>query len=125
MATNKLTNKRIEEIKNEILGKAYELSFVFVSRAKIKELNKKYRGKDEPTDILSFPLESNGGEILICKEAAKEKFEEVWKGKYRTFENYLIFLVIHGCLHLKGLEHGSKMEKYELSHYSRYRRRHL
>ena len=103
----------IEKIKNDILGKRYELSFCFISKNKIKSLNKKYRGKDEPTDILSFPLEKDSGEILICKEIARKK------------KNSILFLVIHGMLHLKGLEHGAKMEAYELTHYSRYRRRYL
>lgn len=111
----------IEKIKNEILGKQYELSFAFVSKIKIKELNKKYRKKNEPTDILSFPLDKKSGEILICKEIAKKKSKDYGL----TVNNYLPLLVIHGMLHLKGLKHGDKMEKYEFTHYSRYRRRYL
>jgi len=117
--------KLVEEIKNGILGKAYELSFSFISKSEIQALNKRYRGKDEPTDILSFPLEKEAGEILICKEIAEKKLDELWREQFQNLENYLIFLVIHGCLHLKGMKHGSKMEKYEFAHYSRYRRRHL
>jgi probable rRNA maturation factor len=128
-------NDLVGQVKDEILGKRYELSFAFVSKNKIKELNKKYRGKNEPTDILSFPLEKNlpdgkagCGEILICKEIAKKKSKEFFLKMPELrgdFQNYLIFLVIHGSLHLKGLNHGVKMREYELSHYSRYRRRHL
>jgi probable rRNA maturation factor len=116
-----LNNSKIEQIKSDILGKRYELSFAFISKNKIKSLNKKYRKKDEPTDILSFPLEKNGGEILICKEIAKEKAKKF----DMAFVNYLLFLVIHGSLHLKGLSHGDKMERYEQRYYSRYRRGHL
>lgn len=112
---------KIEEIKNEILGKRYELSFSFISKSQIKSLNKKYRKINKPTDVLSFSLEKNSGEILICKEIAKQKSKEF----NMTPANYLIFLVIHACLHLKGFEHGDKMEQYEFSHYNRYRRRHL
>jgi rRNA maturation RNase YbeY len=111
----------IEEIKNEILGKHYELSFSFISKSKIKELNKKYRGKDEPTDVLSFPLDKNSGEILICRSVAKikaPKFDMI-------LPDYLLFLVIHALLHLKGLRHGVKMERYEFTYHSRYRRGHL
>jgi probable rRNA maturation factor len=111
----------VEEIKNEILGKQFELSFAFISKKESQYLNKTYRGKDESTDILSFPLEKNCGEILICKDIAKLKAPQFDK----TLPEYLLFLVIHGCLHLKGLRHGSKMSKYELQHYSRHRRRHL
>jgi probable rRNA maturation factor len=111
----------VDKIKNDILGKRYELSFAFINKEQSRFLNKTYRKKDEPTDILSFPLEKNSGEILICKAIAKikaSKFE-------MSFENYLLFLVIHGCLHLKGLHHGDKMKAYEFTYHSRYRRRHL
>lgn len=111
----------IEEIKNDILGKHYELSFAFIDKKRSQFLNKTYRDFDEPTDILSFPLEKNCGEILICKAMAKIKAPKFGM----TFKNYLLFLVIHGNLHLKGLQHGVKMEKYELAYYSRYRRRYL
>lgn len=114
-------NDIVGKIKDDILGKHYELSFAFIDKKRSKFLNKTYRQKDEPTDILSFPLEKNKGEILICKEIAKikaPKFE-------MNFKNYLLFLVIHGNLHLKGLEHGVNMERYEFTYYSRYRRRYL
>jgi len=116
-----LKNSKIEEINNDILGKDYDLSFAFISKEEIKKINKKYRGKNEPTDILSFPLSKNSGEILICRDIAKAKAPKFGM----TFENYLLFLVIHGCLHLKGLKHGVKMEKYELTYYSRHRHRDL
>ena len=110
-----------EKIKNDILGKQYELSFAFIDKNRSKFLNKTYRKKDEPTDVLSFPLSKNCGEILICKAIAKIKAPEF----DMSFANYLLFLVIHAVLHLKGMEHGSKMERYELTHYNRYRYRHL
>jgi probable rRNA maturation factor len=110
-----------DKVKNDILGKRYELSFSFVSKSKIKALNKIYRKKNEPTDILSFSLDKNSGEILICKEIAKIKAPKF----DMTLTDYLLFLVIHGNFHLKGMQHSSKMERYELAYYSRYRHRHL
>lgn len=120
-----MIEKIAEEIKEEILGKQFELSFSFVSKKKIWELNKIYRKKDEPTDILSFLLEKNVGEILICKKQAEQKWQNLWQKNseidFPKLEDYLLFLVIHGLLHLKGLEHSSKMRKYEFQYYSRYR----
>jgi probable rRNA maturation factor len=113
--------KLAEEIKSDILGKRYELSFALVDEARIKFLNNKYRKINKATDILSFSLEKNSGEILICKEIAKIKA----KKNSMTLKNYLLFLVIHGTLHLKGWEHSDKMERYELTYYSRYRHRYL
>jgi probable rRNA maturation factor len=98
-----------DQIKKAVLGSKYELSLVFTSPAKIKELNKIYRNINKPTDILSFPLSKTSGEIFICKSVAKKemvKFE-------RTYENFLTFLFIHGLVHLKGYDHGPKMEKLE------------
>ena len=113
--------KFVEEIKNDILGKPYELSFAFIDKARSKFLNKTYRNKNKPTDVLSFPLDKNMGEILICKEIAKIK-----SAKFdMTYPNYLLFLVIHALLHLKGMDHSDKMEQYELTYYSRHRCRHL
>ncbi|MBN2094287.1 MAG: rRNA maturation RNase YbeY [Candidatus Zambryskibacteria bacterium] len=121
MKTNDTNIKVIEEIKNDILGKRYKLSFAFISKPEIQKLNKKYRRKNEPTDVLSFNLDRNLGEILICPIVAKKKALKF----YPDFKNYFIFLVIHAMLHLKGLHHGSKMEEYEFTYYRRYRRRHL
>ncbi len=115
------TSKIVEEIKSEILGESYDLSFAFVNKATIHDLNLKYRNKNEPTDVLSFTLTKESGEILICKEIAKLKS----KNFNMKPEEFLIFLVIHGMLHLKGLDHGAKMSAYELSYHSRFRRRHL
>jgi len=114
-------SKLIEEIKGDVLGEKYDLSFAFISKKKIKELNKKFRKKDEPTDVLSFTLSKSSGEILICKEIAELKS----KSFNMSAAEYLIFLVIHGMLHLKGMRHGAKMESYEQIVYSRHRHRHL
>ena len=98
-----------EQMKIAILGKSYDLSVAFVSSTRMKELNLSYRNINKPTDILSFPLSENEGEIYIClSEARKEarKFD-------RSYENFLAFLFIHGLVHLKGFDHGSTMESIE------------
>lgn len=104
-----MNQKLIEEIKKEILGNKYELSFSFVTKKQIQEVNNKYRNKNEPTDVLSFPLSKNSGEILLCKEVAKIKAPNFDMG----FKKYLNFLLIHAVLHLKGFLHGDKMERAE------------
>lgn len=116
--------KIVEKIKKDILGKSYELSFAFIDKKEIKQLNKTYRKKNEATDILSFPLSKTSGEILICKEMADKKFKKfrlITPENFSKPDDYLLFLVIHGMLHLKGLKHGCKMNEYEFTYYSRYR----
>jgi len=95
--------------KYKILGEEYSLSLVFVSEAKSQALNKKHRGKDEPANILSFPLSKDEGEILISLEKTR-KDAPSFNMPYRRF---LFFIYLHGLLHLKGYSHSSKMEKKE------------
>lgn len=104
-----MDKKKFDSIKKAILGKEYELSFAFISPEEIQKLNLTYRNINKPTDILSFPLSVTEGELYICLEEAKKeasKFD-------RPFENFLSFLFIHGCVHLKGYDHGSTMESIE------------
>jgi probable rRNA maturation factor len=105
----KLPKHPYEAIKNRVLGPDYELSLVIVDEAEIQKLNRTYRSKDVPTDILSFLLSETVGEIFICPEATRseaKKFD-------RDYENFVGFLFIHGLMHLKGYEHGSTMENNE------------
>jgi probable rRNA maturation factor len=110
-------------IKKEILGKRYSLSIAYVDEKTSREINKKYRGKNKPTNILSFPLNKNLGEIVLCPSIIKKEA----KNFNKTFPQFLGFLVIHGMLHLKGYEHSSTMEKlenkYDQKYFGRNRRR--
>lgn len=76
------------------------ISLVFVSPAEIKKLNKKFRNKDKPTDVLSFELNEKEclGEIVICPAVVKQKGEDIMR------------VFIHGILHLLGHDH-EKSEK--------------
>ena len=98
-----------DEIKDSILGKHYELSLVFADKRTSRRLNRTFRGKDKATNVLSFPLSENSGEIFIDLSTAKDeasKFD-------MSFEDFVLYLFIHGVLHLSGLEHGSTMDKEE------------
>ena len=113
-------------LKNDILGKNYSLSLAFVGKKKMQEINNTYRKKNKPTNILSFPLSKNEGEILICLEIVKKEATNKDKNFGKNFKELLGFLVIHGMLHLKGYEHSSRMEeaeqKYDKKYFYRNRR---
>jgi len=102
-------------IKNEILGEKYDLSIAFVSERKSREINKRYRNKDKSTNILSFHLSKTEGEMLLCPALIKRETKKFGK----NFKELLEFLVIHGMLHLKGMEHSSRMEIEEEKYLSR------
>ena len=94
---------------NAVLGPEYDCSLVIVSPKKSRELNRTYREKDNSTNILSFPLDENEGEIFLDLEKARAEaplFD-------RSYTNFIAFLFIHGLFHLKGLDHGTKMENAE------------
>ena len=105
----KLPSLTFVQIKNAILGINYDLSIVFVSPRESRKINKQYRKIDSPTNILSFPLSKTSGEIFLQIDKVK-KDAPLFNMNYTKF---LKFLVIHGCLHLKGLEHSAIMEKAE------------
>ena len=106
----RLPSLPFELMKKAVLGERYELSLVFTTASKMLELNKTYRNLNKPTDILSFPLSKNSGEIFICPSETKKMMSEF----DRTYENFLAFLFIHGLVHLKGYDHSDKMEKVEI-----------
>lgn len=96
------------------------LSLAFVSKTEIQKLNKKYRGKNKPTDVLSFNLEdpvllkSSGkqsknylGEVIICPEIVKpDKSQRHFDGPATIpAERDLVRVFIHGILHLLGHDH--------------------
>jgi len=77
-----------------------DLSIALVGQKRMRELNKKYRGKNQVTDVLAFPGDGLG-EIVICsKEVRKnaKKFDS-------TFGKELARVLIHGILHLLGYDH--------------------
>lgn len=96
-------------MKNALLGKGYVLSLALVSSKEIQKLNRIYRKQNKPTDVLSFALSKNEGEVIFCEEIARKKAKAFLRAPY----SYLSFLFIHAMLHLKGMRHGSKMEREE------------
>lgn len=126
LTTNLVDEKFLKKIggivlKGERKGKV-DLSIALVGRKRIRELNRKYRGKNQATDILAFPeskvfLEQfktaslkkiqSLGEIVIC-------LREVRKNAKRfssTFETELAQVLIHGILHLLGYNHEISKKK--------------
>ncbi len=103
-------------IKEKILGKSYSLTIIFCTPKESQEKNKAYRDKNYPTNILSFPLDKNEGEIYISLATARADA----KNFDMTYEKFLHLLIIHGILHLKGHDHSSTMEKLEDSYLNKF-----
>ena len=105
----------------EQYGNPSEVSVTFTDNEGIRELNKKFRGIDRPTDVLSFPLFDYAGEgeeppvddfkgmlgdIVLSLEKAREQAEEVGHG----FDREAAFLTVHSMLHLLGYDHETGEE---------------
>ena len=135
--TNKQSKRRIGErltflietaikntLRHEHFRKNAELSVTFVDNAEIHALNREFRDKDKPTDVLSFPLfEADEGfevdpaigavalgDIVISAERAAEQAEEYC----HSFAREVCFLAVHSTLHLLGYDHevSEEDEKY-------------
>lgn len=97
------------DIKKAILGARYELSLTFVGATRARALNAAHRQKTYVPNVLSFPLSDSVGEVVIAPAVAKREAKKFGM----SYEGYVGFLFIHGCLHLKGLDHGATMDKAE------------
>ncbi|MCL2224197.1 MAG: rRNA maturation RNase YbeY [Defluviitaleaceae bacterium] len=96
----------------------YEVSISLVSDEEMRGLNKKYRDKDTPTDVLSFPTTDHPsqsdifpmGDIVISTETAARQAT----ANAQSLERELAFLTVHGTLHLLGLDHETSAHDDEI-----------
>ena len=119
----------IEEIlrATDVVGKIYgvensEVSITLTDDEHIHALNKKFRGVDRPTDVLSFAFRESDepeilgadfeilGDVIISLERAKFQAEEFG----HSFKREIIFLEVHGLLHLLGYDHMQDDERQEM-----------
>jgi probable rRNA maturation factor len=101
LAADELTEERIGALCELAFGSAGvrdgHVAVSFVDASGIRALNREHRGKDRPTDVLSFPVDEAGaaagprelGDIVICPEHTEDLAEAV----------------VHGALHLAGMDH--------------------
>jgi len=105
-----------------------ELSLLITDDATVRDLNKKYRGKDKTTDVLSFGLEADKrgdtsagfvmppgemvhlGEVIVSYPKAVEQAAE----RKHPVEDELALLVVHGMLHLLGYDHDKPAREREM-----------
>jgi probable rRNA maturation factor len=117
----KLTEKILSSQK--ITGRT-EVGVAIVSQERIKELNSKYLGENEPTDVLSFPMHPDEapafisppdgvehlGEVIISYPQAVKQAEE----HDHPVRRELAVLLVHGMLHLLGYDHGEAEEEQQM-----------
>ncbi len=120
---NNLLSEVVKILKLEKFVEGSEISILVTNNNKIQEINKEYRKKNKPTNVLSFPfLEFNEGKFLGNKKAfiklpkpqmigeviiSFEKCLEEATQQNKPFENHLSHLLIHSYLHIFGFDHIS------------------
>jgi probable rRNA maturation factor len=100
-------------------GQGRELGVRIVAPAESRALNKRWRGKDKPTNVLSFPAPPHLptlGDLVICAQVVREEAEQFGK----PLEAHWAHMVVHGALHLVGYDHEAgrreqlRMERREI-----------
>jgi len=104
------------------LDASAEITVRFVGSREGRKLNREYRGKDRPTNVLSFPYQATGepmrvqGDLVLCAPVvAKEA-----RAQGKRARDHYCHLVVHGILHLQGWDHESaaaarRMERREIA----------
>ncbi|AZB43668.1 rRNA maturation RNase YbeY [Bacillus sp. FJAT-42376] len=131
--TGELSSKEIKMVEEllqyaaeeEQINGGAEISVTFTDNSRIQEINREYRGKDQPTDVISFAMEEQGedeieiigadlpavlGDIIISVQRTREQAEDYG----HSFQRELGFLAVHGFLHLLGYDHMSEEEEKEM-----------
>jgi probable rRNA maturation factor len=96
--------RRVLEGAAQALSIEGEVSLVLTGDRAVRALNARYRGKDRPTDVLSFPgggVKHELGDIVISVETARKNARALG----RTLDQELDVLALHGFLHVLGYDH--------------------
>ncbi|HMA12977.1 MAG TPA: rRNA maturation RNase YbeY [Steroidobacteraceae bacterium] len=109
-----------------VRGAGRELALCTVGAARMRALNRRYRGKDKPTNVLAFPAQPQPaapgagplplGDVVICPAVLLREAREQGKAARAHWAH----LVVHGALHLAGYDHereadARRMERREIS----------
>ncbi|EOT30155.1 rRNA maturation RNase YbeY [Enterococcus saccharolyticus] len=138
--TNAVSNDKVADIESLLqfaadylkLPEETEMSVTFMDNAAIQVINRTYRGKDAPTDVISFAMEEEGedelpiifdeeddfdlemprtlGDIMISTERAQEQAQEYG----HSYDRELGFLALHGFLHINGYDHMTPEDEKEM-----------
>ena len=101
-------------------GAAGELTLTFVDASEIAALNAEHMGTTGPTDVLSFPMDDGPaidegvprllGDVVVCPEVAAAQYP----AHAGTLDDEVALLVVHGILHILGLDHENPTEAAEM-----------
>lgn len=109
-ATERLLTQRARRLLALFKWSGAELSLVVTDDHEMRQLNRKWRGLDRTTDVLSFPMDHGPpmlGDIVISLETAGRQARQ-------SLQKELLFLLVHGFLHLAGYDHKRPKERAQM-----------
>jgi len=89
----------------EFLADSKDIELIIVTDEEIRELNLEHRGLDKPTDVLSFPIESEFGNFIGSVVISCQTADKAAKELGHALQDEMRLLFIHGLLHLLGFDH--------------------
>lgn len=109
-----MLRRAIAEAAADALTKDAELAIVLTDDSRIRELNRVWRGVDKPTNVLSFPAKTDGGDVAVTLLGdiviAFETMDREAENYGMPFLHHLAHLAVHGFLHLQGYDHEADNE---------------
>ena len=129
---------------SEGINQTSELSVLFVSSEMIAELNEQHMGHTGPTDVLAFPIDEDAtqpqaendaplllGDVVVCPSVAATNCstnKDSYPGHQGTITDEIDLLVVHGILHVLGMDHAEveerrDMQELERTHLAAFRKR--
>ena len=87
-------------------GGASHVTLRIVDESEARRLNRTFRKKNYPTNVLSFPYGKSKGDIVLCHPVIQREA----RAQGKTLEAHYAHLVVHGLLHLRGYEHEKKRD---------------
>lgn len=107
------TQKRLQELFATALRKKLPktLAVISISGKKSRQLNRRYRKKNKPANVLSFRYGKEYGEILLCTSVIRKEA----KAQRNSYQYQVTWTILHGMLHLAGLHHEKSAAKARLT----------
>lgn len=99
------------------VGRPVGVVIRLVDEAESRELNRRYRGKDQPTNVLSFPFDAPAvvasnhlGDLVICAPVVAREARD----QHKPAAHHWAHMVVHGALHLRGYDHHSEEQALDM-----------
>lgn len=86
-----------------------EVAVKFVSEAESQQLNSQYRGKNIPTNVLTFSYDNKTHDVALCLSVARREAQQ----RHEQLSDYLALLLVHAFLHAVGLDHEANEQQAE------------